>query len=50
MYVITFSPGDPLDPGPGGLGSPLEPFSPPGPGIPSEPRSPDGPVKPFSPL
>lgn len=46
----TSSPGHPLGPGPGKLGSPLEPFSPPGPGFPSEPGSPQGPVGPFSPL
>lgn len=46
----TFSPGNPLDPGPGGLGSPLGPLGPSGPGFPSDPAGPQGPVKPFSPL
>lgn len=39
----TFSPGGPLDPGPGGLGSPLGPLGPAGPGIPLEPGGPQGP-------
>lgn len=46
----TFAPGGPLDPGPEGLDSPLEPLSPAGPGIPSGPGFPQGPVQPFSPL
>ncbi len=46
----TFSPGNPLDPGPGGLGTPLGPLGPPGPGFPSGPGCPQGPAQPFSPL
>lgn len=46
----TFSPGHPLDPGPGGLGSPLTPLVPSTPGIPAKPGVPQGPALPFSPL
>lgn len=50
-YVCdTFSPGSPLDPGPGGLGSPLGPLGPAGPGIPLEPGGPQGPGLPLCPL
>lgn len=51
LYVHnTFSPGNPLDPGPGGLGSPLGPLGPSVPGFPLRPGCPQGPGKPLCPL